>query len=98
VVFGVITKKGYNASYSEVYREEQKGRSVMAFPRKLTQIGNFKGLILSSLLLDILGWDANTELDLQIESRKLIVTAADRRDATTEGTKTPTPTKKLPKS
>jgi antitoxin component of MazEF toxin-antitoxin module len=70
----------------------------MPFVRKLTQIGNSKGLILPLPLLEILGWDADTELELQIESWKLIVTSVDRRDATTEGTKTPTPTKKLPKS
>ena len=70
----------------------------MPFVRKLTQVGNSKVLILPLPLLEILGWDADTELELQIEPWKLVVTSVDRRDATTEGTKTPTGTKKLPKS
>ena len=70
----------------------------MPFVQKLTQIGNSKGLILPSPLLEILGWDADTELDLEIEPWKLIVTSVDRRDATTEGTKPSNLTKKVAKS
>ena len=53
--------------------------------RKLSQIGNSKGLILPQTLLEMLNWDTDAEVELKIEGRKLTVTPR-RRYATAEET------------
>ena len=53
--------------------------------RKLSQIGNSKGLILPQTVLEMLNWDTDAEVELKIEGRKLTVTPR-RRYATAEET------------
>ena len=55
--------------------------------RKLSQIGNSKGLILPQTVLEMLNWDTDSEVELKIEGRKLIVTPCRRRYATDEEAK-----------
>ena len=55
--------------------------------RKLSQIGNSKGLILPQTVLEMLNWDTDAEVELKIEGRKLTVTPCRRRYATDEETK-----------
>lgn len=41
--------------------------------RKLSQIGNSKGLILPQTLLEMLDWGPDTEIELKISGNKLIL-------------------------
>ena len=50
--------------------------------RKLTQIGNSKGIIVPQTLLEMLEWNTEAEVELKIEGKKLIVSPSNRRDAT----------------
>jgi antitoxin component of MazEF toxin-antitoxin module len=50
--------------------------------RKLTQIGNSKGIILPQTILEMLEWDTDAEVELKIDGKKLIVSPASRRYAT----------------
>jgi antitoxin component of MazEF toxin-antitoxin module len=50
--------------------------------RKLTQIGNSKGLILPQTFLEMLEWDTDAEVELKIDGKKLIVTPCTKRVAT----------------
>ena len=56
----------------------------MAVIRKLTQIGNSKGIILPQTILEMLEWDPEGEVELKIEGKKLVVTPYKRRSATAE--------------
>ena len=55
--------------------------------RKLSQIGNSKGIILPQTVLEMLNWDSDSEVELKIEGRKLIVTRCRRRQATEDEAK-----------
>ena len=44
-----------------------------ALVRKLSQIGNSKGIILPQTVLEMLNWDSDAEVELRIEGKKLIV-------------------------
>ena len=55
--------------------------------RKLSQIGNSKGIILPQTVLEMLNWDTDSEVELKIEGRKLIVTRCRRRHATADEAK-----------
>ena len=55
--------------------------------RKLSQIGNSRGIILPQTVLEMLNWDSDSEVELKIEGRKLIVTRCRRRQATEDETK-----------
>ena len=55
-----------------------------AIVRKLSQIGNSKGIILPQTLLEMLDWDTDAEIELKIEGKKLIVSSHPRRYATGE--------------
>src|SRR2546428_10736721 len=55
-----------------------------ALVRKLSQIGNSKGIILPQTVLEMLNWDSDAEVELRIEGKKLIVSACRRRYATDE--------------
>ena len=50
--------------------------------RKLSQIGNSKGIILPQTVLEMLNWDTDGEIELKIEGKKLIVSPCRRRYAT----------------
>ena len=50
--------------------------------RKLTQIGNSKGIIVPQTLLEMLEWNTEAEVELRIEGKKLIVSPSNRRHAT----------------
>jgi antitoxin component of MazEF toxin-antitoxin module len=52
--------------------------------RKLSQIGNSKGLILPHIVLEMLDWGPDTEIELKISGNRLILSPADRRYATDE--------------
>ena len=52
--------------------------------RKLSQIGNSKGIILPQTVLEMLDWDVDSEVELKIEGKKLIVSPRRRRYATDE--------------
>jgi antitoxin component of MazEF toxin-antitoxin module len=52
--------------------------------RKLSQIGNSKGIILPQAVLEMLNWDNDAEVELKIEGKKLIVSLCRRRYATDE--------------
>ena len=54
-----------------------------ALVRKLSQIGNSKGLILPQTVLEMLRWDTDAEVELKIEGKKLVVSPCSRRYATT---------------
>ena len=56
--------------------------------RKLSQIGNSKGIIVPQAVLEMLGWEPNSDLELKIEGKKLIVSPSRRRYATPEETNT----------
>jgi len=58
-----------------------------ALVRKLSQIGNSKGIILPQTVLEMLNWDMNSEIELKIEGKKLIVSPCRRRYATNEEAK-----------
>ena len=52
----------------------------MPIVRKLVNLGNSKGLILPQPVLEMLGWDLDTELELHVvEGRKLVLTPAETR-------------------
>ena len=53
-----------------------------ALVRKLTQIGNSKGIILPQTVLEMLNWDSDGEFELKIEGKKLIVSPCRQRYAT----------------
>ena len=55
-----------------------------ALVRKLSQIGNSKGIILPQTVLEMLDWDVDAEVELKIEGKKLIVSPCRRRYATDE--------------
>jgi antitoxin component of MazEF toxin-antitoxin module len=55
--------------------------------RKLSQIGNSKGIILPQTVLEMLNWDLDAEIELKIEGKKLIVSPCRRRYATEEEAK-----------
>lgn len=50
----------------------------MPLVRKLSQIGNSKGLILPQTVLEILGWLPDTELELKIVGPRLILSPTRR--------------------
>ena len=52
--------------------------------RKLTQIGNSKGIILPQTVLEMLNWDSDAEVELKIEGKKLVIAPVRRRYATSE--------------
>ena len=56
--------------------------------RKLTQIGNSKGIIVPQTLLEMLEWNTEAEVELKIEGKKLIVSPSTRRHATSAEAKT----------
>ena len=56
----------------------------MAVIRKLTQIGNSKGIILPQTILEMLEWDPEGDIELKVEGKKLVMTPARRRYATSE--------------
>lgn len=58
-----------------------------ALIRKLSQIGNSKGIILPQTVLEMLNWDVNSEIELKIEGKKLIVSPCRHRYATEEEAK-----------
>ena len=58
-----------------------------ALVRKLSQIGNSKGIILPQTVLEMLNWDSDAEVELRIEGKKLIVSPYRRRYATDEEAK-----------
>ena len=58
-----------------------------ALIRKLSQIGNSKGLILPQTVLEMLTWDTDAEVELKIEGKKLVISPVNRRHATTEEAK-----------
>ena len=58
-----------------------------ALVRKLSQIGNSKGLILPQTVLEMLSWDTDAEVELKIEGKKLVVSPVTRRYATADETK-----------
>jgi antitoxin component of MazEF toxin-antitoxin module len=58
-----------------------------ALVRRLSQIGNSKGLILPRTVLEMLSWDIDGEVELKIEGRKLVVSPVTRRYATKEEAK-----------
>jgi len=49
--------------------------------RKLTQIGNSKGIIVPQTLLELLDWNTEAEVELKIDGKKLIVSPSNRRTA-----------------
>jgi antitoxin component of MazEF toxin-antitoxin module len=53
-----------------------------ALVRKLSQIGNSKGLILPQTVLELLSWDVEAEVEMKIEGKKLVVSPVNRRYAT----------------
>ncbi len=55
--------------------------------RKLTQIGNSKGILLPQTVLEMLEWDPEGELELKIEGKKLVVSPVRRRYATPDEAK-----------
>lgn len=55
-----------------------------ALLRKLSQIGNSKGIILPQPVLEMLRWDTDAEVELKIEGKKLVISPVNRRYATTE--------------
>jgi antitoxin component of MazEF toxin-antitoxin module len=59
-----------------------------ALVRKLSQIGNSKGLILPQTVLEMLGWDVDAEVEMKIEGKKLVVSPVNRRYATNAEVKT----------
>jgi antitoxin component of MazEF toxin-antitoxin module len=65
----------------------------MAFVRKLAQMGNSKGVILPLPIIQMLGWTTDTELELQVDGRKLILAPVGERDQTTEEPKKRRPPK-----
>jgi len=56
----------------------------MALVKKLTTIGNSKGIILPQIVLDQLEWEGDAEIELKIEGKKLILAPAKKRYATDE--------------
>ena len=48
--------------------------------RKLTQIGNSKGILLPQTLLEMLEWNPEAEVELKIEGKKLIVSPSRRQE------------------
>ena len=56
----------------------------MAVLRKLTQIGNSKGIILPQTILEMLEWDPEGDVELKVEGKKLVMTPARRRYATND--------------
>ena len=58
-----------------------------ALVRKLSQIGNSKGLILPQTVLEMLEWDTEAEVELKIEGKKLVVSPSTRKYATPEQAK-----------
>ena len=52
--------------------------------RRLSQIGNSKGIILPQTVLELLNWDADAEVELKIEGKKLTVSPARRRRYATD--------------
>ncbi len=56
----------------------------MALIKKLTSIGNSKGIILPQTVLDQLEWEGDSEIELKIEGRKLILARARKKYATDE--------------
>ena len=56
----------------------------MALVKKLTTIGNSKGIILPQTVLDQLEWEGDAEIELKIEGKKLILAPARKRYATDE--------------
>jgi antitoxin component of MazEF toxin-antitoxin module len=58
-----------------------------ALVRKLSQIGNSRGLILPQTVLEMLTWDADAEVELKIEGKKLVISQINRRYATDAETK-----------
>jgi antitoxin component of MazEF toxin-antitoxin module len=73
-LYGVLTNLA-------VYVNEED-ETMAALVRKLSQIGNSKGLILPQTVLEMLSWDAEAEVELKIEGKRLIVSPAGRRYAT----------------
>ena len=54
----------------------------MALTKKLTTIGNSKGIILPQTVLDQLEWESDAEVELKIDGKKLILAPARNRHAT----------------
>jgi antitoxin component of MazEF toxin-antitoxin module len=65
----------------------------MAFTRKLKPIGNSYGVILPQPIIQMFSWDADTELQLQVEGQKLILSPVGLSDKTTEEPKKRRPPK-----
>lgn len=77
----VITKLYDVLTDLTVYVDEED-ETMAALVRKLSQIGNSKGLILPQTILEMLSWDSEAEVELKIEGKRLIVSPASRRYAT----------------
>jgi antitoxin component of MazEF toxin-antitoxin module len=56
-----------------VFQLAVNGGARMALTRKITRIGNSKGIILPQPVLDQLHWDSDAELELQIHGKSLVL-------------------------
>ena len=47
-----------------------------AIIRKIMTIGNSKGIIIPTTLLELLGWTLDTPLEIRLDGKKLVISAA----------------------